>query len=81
MAVWTGKVALTTGVTGRDGTYLAEFLRSKGYVVHGPKSTLLQGASQVWLANKRSFDIWVTEMVEADMVAILDERERRNRQA
>ena len=52
MAVWTGKVALTTGVTGRDGTYLAEFLRSKGYVVHGPKSTLLQGASQAWLATQ-----------------------------
>jgi len=31
------KVALITGVTGQDGAYLAEFLLSKGYVVHGVK--------------------------------------------
>ena len=28
-------VAFITGVTGQDGSYLAEFLISKGYVVHG----------------------------------------------
>jgi GDPmannose 4,6-dehydratase len=33
----TGKVALITGITGQDGAYLAEFLLSKGYVVHGIK--------------------------------------------
>jgi GDPmannose 4,6-dehydratase len=32
-----GKVALIAGVTGQDGAYLAEFLLSKGYVVHGVK--------------------------------------------
>jgi GDPmannose 4,6-dehydratase len=32
-----GKVALLTGVTGQDGSYLAEFLLGKGYVVHGIK--------------------------------------------
>lgn len=31
------KRALITGVTGQDGAYLAEFLLSKGYVVHGIK--------------------------------------------
>jgi GDPmannose 4,6-dehydratase len=31
------KTALITGVTGQDGAYLAEFLLSKGYVVHGLK--------------------------------------------
>lgn len=31
------KVALITGVTGQDGSYLAEFLLEKGYVVHGVK--------------------------------------------
>lgn len=31
------KIALITGVTGQDGAYLAEFLLSKGYVVHGIK--------------------------------------------
>lgn len=32
-----GKVALITGITGQDGSYLAEFLLEKGYVVHGIK--------------------------------------------
>ena len=31
------KVALITGVTGQDGSYLAELLLEKGYVVHGLK--------------------------------------------
>ena len=31
------KVALITGITGQDGAYLAEFLISKGYIVHGIK--------------------------------------------
>ena len=31
------KKALITGVTGQDGSYLAEFLLSKGYEVHGLK--------------------------------------------
>ena len=29
------KVALITGITGQDGSYLAEFLLEKGYDVHG----------------------------------------------
>ena len=35
------KTALITGVAGQDGSYLAEFLLSKGYVVHG----LVRGSS------------------------------------
>ena len=31
------KIALITGITGQDGSYLAEFLLKKGYVVHGLK--------------------------------------------
>lgn len=31
------KVALITGITGQDGSYLAEFLLEKGYFVHGIK--------------------------------------------
>ena len=31
------KKALITGITGQDGSYLAEFLLEKGYVVHGIK--------------------------------------------
>ena len=33
----TPKVALITGITGQDGSYLAEFLLDKGYMVHGIK--------------------------------------------
>ena len=29
------KKALITGITGQDGSYLAEFLLAKGYEVHG----------------------------------------------
>ena len=31
------RVALITGITGQDGSYLADFLINKGYVVHGIK--------------------------------------------
>jgi GDPmannose 4,6-dehydratase len=31
------KIALITGITGQDGSYLAEFLIEKGYIVHGIK--------------------------------------------
>jgi GDPmannose 4,6-dehydratase len=31
------KIALITGVTGQDGSYLAEYLISKNYIVHGIK--------------------------------------------
>ena len=31
------KVVLITGITGQDGSYLAELLLSKGYMVHGIK--------------------------------------------
>ncbi len=33
----TPKVAIITGITGQDGSYLAEFLLEKGYTVHGIK--------------------------------------------
>jgi GDPmannose 4,6-dehydratase len=32
-----GKVALITGISGQDGSYLAELLLGKGYMVHGLK--------------------------------------------
>ena len=31
------KVAVISGITGQDGSYLAEFLLDKGYIVHGIK--------------------------------------------
>ena len=35
------KVALITGITGQDGSYLAELLLDKGYTVHG----IIRGSS------------------------------------
>ena len=32
-----GKIAIITGITGQDGSYLAEFLLKKNYIVHGIK--------------------------------------------
>ena len=29
------RIALITGITGQDGSYLSEFLLEKGYEVHG----------------------------------------------
>ncbi|WP_415408730.1 GDP-mannose 4,6-dehydratase [Synechococcus sp. A10-1-5-9] len=37
MSDFTTKVALITGITGQDGSYLAELLLEKGYEVHGIK--------------------------------------------
>ena len=37
MELNTTKVALITGITGQDGSYLAELLLDKGYIVHGIK--------------------------------------------
>ncbi|MBM3913684.1 MAG: NAD-dependent epimerase/dehydratase family protein, partial [Sphingomonadales bacterium] len=33
----TSRKALITGITGQDGSYLAEYLLAKGYEVHGIK--------------------------------------------
>ena len=33
--MYMAKKALITGITGQDGSYLAEFLLEKGYEVHG----------------------------------------------
>ncbi|ACL58116.1 GDP-mannose 4,6-dehydratase [Methylobacterium nodulans] len=47
------KSALITGITGQDGAYLAQFLLSKGYIVHGMirrSSTQDRGAQRLaWL--------------------------------
>ena len=40
------KVALITGITGQDGSYLAEFLLEKGYEVHG---IVRRASISIWL--------------------------------
>ena len=43
------KIALITGITGQDGSYLAEFLLEKGYIVHGIKrrASLINNTSRI----------------------------------
>ena len=44
------KVALITGITGQDGSYLAELLLAKGYKVHGiiRRVALEDEAHRIW---------------------------------
>lgn len=49
------KTALITGVTGQDGTYLAELLLEKNYVVHGIK----RRSSTSWRSTPaRAMSMW-----------------------
>jgi len=50
------KVALITGITGQDGSYLCELLLEKGYTVHGivrRTSNLLDRASSIFGAIRK----------------------------
>ena len=54
------KVALITGITGQDGSYLAEFLLDKGYEVHG---TLRRSSSfNTGRIEHLYFEEWVRDM-------------------
>ena len=54
------KVALITGITGQDGSFLAEFLIDKGYEVHG---TLRRSSSfNTGRIEHLYFDEWVRDM-------------------
>ena len=48
------KIAFITGITGQDGSYLADFLLEKGYVVHGllRRSTSLNTPRIVHILNR-----------------------------
>jgi GDPmannose 4,6-dehydratase len=52
------KIALVTGVTGQDGSYLAELLLKKGYIVHGLERRLSR------LSSKRIDHIYQSPQVE-----------------
>ena len=59
------KVALITGVTGQDGSYLAEFLLEKGYEVHGIKRLSL---IHIWCGCRKNHRQW---FVSADYLFFL----------
>ena len=51
------KIALITGITGQDGSYLAEFLLEKGYVVSCALMTIKKVTAIfiLLISNKQSF--------------------------
>ena len=60
------KIALITGITGQDGSYLAEFLLEKGYEVHGllrRSSTFNTGRIEHLYLNE-----WVRDMKQKRLV-------------
>ncbi|MEA5127281.1 MAG: GDP-mannose 4,6-dehydratase [Proteiniphilum sp.] len=60
------KTALITGITGQDGSYLAEFLLEKGYEVHG---TLRRSSSfNTGRIEHLYFDEWVRDMKQERLV-------------
>lgn len=60
------KVALITGITGQDGSYLAEFLLEKGYEVHG---TLRRSSSfNTGRIEHLYFDEWVRDMKQRRLI-------------
>ncbi len=60
------KVALITGITGQDGSFLAEFLLEKGYEVHG----ILRRSSSFNTGRIEHlyFDEWVRDMKQRRLV-------------
>ena len=60
------KVALITGITGQDGSYLAEFLLEKGYEVHG----IIRRSSSFNTARIEHLylDEWVRDMKQQRLI-------------
>ena len=62
------KVALITGITGQDGSYLAEFLLEKGYEVHG---TLRRSSSfNTGRIEHMYLDEWVRDMKQQRLIEL-----------
>ncbi len=72
------KTALITGVTGQDGSYLAEFLLEKGYDVHG---TIRRNSSDYrdrisHLEGKPNFHLHYTDMTDSMSITKVIQRVR-----
>ena len=71
----TKKVALITGVTGQDGSYLAEFLLEKGYKVYGIvrrassfNRSRLKGIYNYANPNRGNFDLYYGDMTDSSSI-------------
>lgn len=72
------KKALITGVTGQDGSYLAELLLQKGYEVHGlfrvPQETVKQEQNAAFIAQMKAIGNFVVhhgDIIERDVAISL----------
>jgi len=79
------KIALIFGITGQDGSYLAEFLIKKGYLVHGVKrrSSSLNTARVDHIyqdphENKRNFFLHYGDITDAISVSTLIKKIKPN---
>ncbi len=61
------KIALITGITGQDGSYLAEFLLAKGYQVHGMirRSSVDYRERIAHLEGKPDFHLHYADMIDS----------------
>lgn len=69
-----GKTALITGVTGQDGSFLAEFLLEKGYDVHGTirRSSVDFRERIAHLEGKPNFHLHYSDMTDSmSLVALI----------
>ncbi len=72
------KVALITGVCGQDGSYLTEFLLSKGYLVHGLKRRAssynhprLEHILDPSYPNSKNFRLHYSDLIDSTALANL----------
>ena len=74
------KVAIITGITGQDGSYLAELLLQKGYIVHGLKrrasSFNTERIDHIYMNeayNRKSFFLHYSDMTDtSNLVRLLN---------
>src|SRR3989344_5464585 len=64
------KTALITGVTGQDGSYLAEFLLSKGYKVYGVvrRTSSLNRTRIDHLQNNKNFRLIYGDLCDSNSI-------------
>ena len=78
------KIALITGITGQDGSYLAEFLLKKNYIVHGIKrkssSFNTKRIDHIYENNlyKRRFKLHYGDMTDASSLYNIVKKTRPN---
>ena len=70
MEIQKKKIALITGITGQDGSYLAEFLLKKNYIVHGIKrrSSIISSPRIDHLRNKKNFHFHYGDLADFNSI-------------